>query len=360
MQSLPNNFQLSIFKEISKDCIGSNMMISPINIYHILSLTANGAEGSTKAQMIQALGHSNLNELNQSNKLLSLIIKKLKTVEMANAVFTRFVPEKSFNQSIQDYKADIKKMESVEQINKFVSDATHKKIDKIINELNPNDLMILINAIYFKGAWKKKFNKNKTEKNIFMNFNKTPKETDFMNLVQNFEYFSNAEVQAISMDYNSDHLKALIILPRGGIDINDYIQNLNFNKYSSIIKGLKNTKVIFSMPKFEIRYSCSVKGYLKSLGMIDAFEENTADFSLMKKSLPLFIQDVIHKTFIKVDEEGTEAAAVTAVVMRTKGLHQKPPEDIVMNVDHPFLFIIRTDNIPQGYDILFLSKIESL
>ena len=155
---------------------------------------------------------------------------------MANAVFTRFVPEKSFRQSIQDYKAEIKKMESASQINKFVSDATHKKIDKIIDELNPNDLMILINAIYFKVTWKN-FNKNKTKKNTFMNFNKTPKETDFMNLVQNFEYFSNQEVQAISMDYNSDHLKALIILPKGQIDINDDIRNLNFNKYSSIIKG---------------------------------------------------------------------------------------------------------------------------
>ena len=161
------------------------------------------------------------------------------------------------------------------------------------------------------------------------------------------------------MDYNSDHLKALIILPKSEIDINDYIQNLNVNKYSSIIKGLKNNKVIFSMPKFEIKYSNSVKEYLKYLGMIDAFKEN-ADFCLMKKGQKIFIQDVIHKTFIKVDEEGKESAAVTAVVMRTKCINQKPPEDIIMKVDHPFLFIIRTDNLPQGYDILFISKIESL
>ncbi len=278
---------------------------------------------------------------------------------MANAVFTRFIPEKSFRQSIQDYKAVIKKMENVGQINQFVSDATHKKIVKIIDQLNPNDLMILINAIYFKGSWKKKFNKNKTKKNNFMNFNKTPKEIDFMNLVQNFDYLSNQEVEAISMDYNSDHLKALIILPKGQIDINNYIQNLNFDKYSSIIKGLKNTKVIFSMPKFEIKYSASIKEYLKSLGIIEAFKEE-ANFSLMKKAQKIFIGNVIHKTFIKVDEEGTEAAAVTAVVMRSKGLNKKPPQDIIMEVDHPFLFIIRTDNFPLGYDILFISKIESL
>ena len=108
------------------------------------------------------------------------------------------------------------------------------------------------------------------------------------------------------------------------------------------------------MPKFEIKYSSSVKGYLITLGMIDAFVEN-ADFSLMKKGLQIFIQDVIHKTFIEVDEDGTEVAGCN----ENKGIHQKPPEDIIMKVDHPFLFIIRTDNFPQGYNILFISKIES-
>ena len=352
--STPQSFQLTIFQEINKSNIGANLMISPLSIYHILSLTTNGAANQTLQEMLKALCHSDKNEMNTDNKLLSSLIEKISTIEMANAVFTKFKPENQFESMIKEYKSTIDILKDEEQVNKWCSDATHNKIKNIIDRLTPNDLMVLINAIYFKGIWKKTFDKKKTCKNNFNNFNKTPIMTDFMNITDNFDYFENDDFQSISLHYNKDNLKALIILPRKD-DINTYINNFNSDKYIDIIKNLNSKKVNLSLPKFEINYSGRLEQNFISLGMKNPFSDS-ADFSGMTKEHKLKIGRIIHKTFIKVDEEGTEAAAATAVIMTKRCFIPT----LSMNVDHPFLFLIRSDDLPPQHDILFASKIESL
>ena len=351
-----NAFQFKIFQEINKSNKGKNIMVSPLSIYHILSLTTNGAENKTLKEMLQTLCHENKAEMNKENKAVSSVIEKFKSIEMANAVFTRFKPESSFLDMIKEYKAKLDLLKDVEQVNKWCSDATHKKIPEIIDSLSENDLMVLINAIYFKGVWLKIFEKEKTYLKTFMNFNEKPIETYFMNITEKFDYFENDDIQAISLNYHDDNMKAFIILPKKE-EINLYIKNLTTEKYTEILKSLENKKVIFSLPKFEIEFGAELKPNFISLGMIEAFTDS-ADFSSMKKENNIKIGRIIHKTFIKVDEEGTEAAAATAVVMRMKCI--RPMNDPIMNVDHPFLFIIRADNLPQGHDILFISKVESL
>ena len=191
---------------------------------------------------------------------------------------------------------------------------------------------------------------------MFLNFNKEQKTVDFMNMTANFNYFENKDIQAIEIPYNKDKLNALIILPKTQNDINAYINNFTGDVYNSIIKGLQNNKIVLSLPKFEIRYEGEIKSVLMTMGMNQAFAN--ADFSVMKKEKDIFISRVIHKTFIKVDEQGTEAAAVTAVVMKRMMAKSAPP--IIMNVNHPFLFIIRCPDLPSQHDILFFSKVESL
>ena len=347
-------FQLKIFQEINKSNIGKNLMISPLSIYHILSLTTNGAQNQTLEEMVKTLGHENKDEMNNENKLVSSSVGKLQSIEMANAVFTKFKPEDQFTSMIKVYKSTIDILKDVEQVNKWCSEATHNKIQNILDKLTPNDLMVLINAIYFKGIWKKTFDKNKTYQNNFNNFNKTPIMKDFMNITDNFDYFENDNIQSISLNYTKDNLKALIILPRND-DINTYISNFSSENYIDIIKNLNNQKVNLSLPKFEINFSARLEQNFINLGMVLPFSDS-ADFSGMTREHKLKIGRIIHKTFIKVDEEGTEAAAATVVVMTKRCFIPT----LAMNVDHPFLFIIRSDDLPPEHDILFASKIESL
>ena len=352
-------FQLNIFNEINKSNVGKNIMVSPLSIYHILSLTANGALNNTLNEMLKALNEKDLKSMNSVNIKLNSDIQKLTTVELANAVFTKFKPEAEFIKMINQYKAEINTLESVDQINQWCKEKTHNKIPKILDSLSPNDLMVLINAIYFKGKWVKSFDKRKTRKNNFLNFNKTPKEVFFMNSTDDYMYFEDKEVQALSINYKNDNLEALILLPKHQIDINNYISNLTSQKYQIIISKLSKNKVILSMPKFVINFGAELTHYFNSLGMVEAFTDQ-ADFSIMSKSNKLKISKIVHKTFIEVDEEGTEAAAVTAVVMTKKALVVKPKKEIEMNVDHPFLFIIRSNQLPLEHDIMFISKVEAL
>ena len=346
------DFQLEIIKFINTKNLGKNIMISPLSIYHILSLTSNGAANTTMVEMLQLLGHKSKIDLNKDNSAISTAISNLKSVKMANAIFTKFKPEPAFMKLIEGYKSTIDDLISANQVNSWCSKATNNTINKIIDDIN-GVLMILINAIYFKGNWEKKFDTKLTNKLPFYNFNKGKKITDFMHMNNNFDYFEDENVQSIQINYNEDNLKALIILPKTEKDINNYIKNFNKKIYENIIKGLFNQKIDLSLPKFEIKYEGELKEILISMGMKEAF--GSADFSVMKKEKDIHISKVIHKTFIKVDEEGTVASAVTAVVMARMMVRVNR-----MIVNHPFLFIIRSDNLPLGHDILFFSKVEAL
>ena len=350
-------FQLNIFNEINKLNIGKNFMISPLSIYHILSLTTNGAVDKTLQEMLKALSENDLKSMNLVNQNLHTEIKKLTTVELANAVFTKFKPELDFTNMIAQYKAEVNILESVEQVNKWCQEKTHGKIPKVLDSLSPNDVMILINAIYFKGKWEKAFNKKNTIKKKFMNFNKTPKNIPFMNAEEKFMYFEDKEVQALALKYKKDNLEALILLPKNNMDINNFISNLTSQKYQEIISKRYNYTVKLYMPKFVINFETELKPCFNSLGMIDAFSDN-AKFTNISKNLDLYIGKILHKTFIEVDEEGTTAAAVTASVVKVRGCI--PNDNVIMNVDHPFLFIIRSNQLPLNHDILFISKVEAL
>ena len=352
------DFQLKIFQEINKSNIGKNMMISPISIYYIISLTANGAANKTLTEILHALSEKSLIELNKKNSIISSLFAKFESVELANAVFTRFNPLDDFQKMIKEYKAKLDYLKDANQVNKWCSDATHEKIPKIIDTITRADKMLLINAIYFKGIWEQPFDKKNTRLDTFFGSNKQNKKIMFMNLTKKFDYFEDNGIQAISLNYTKDNLSALIILPKNKSSINKYIENFTSEKYNMIIGQLTNKKVELSLPKFEFDFNAELSQNFNSLGMKDAFNSN-ADFSIMKKEKDIYISSIIHKTYIKVDEKGTEAAAVTAVVMRCMGAF--PPEPIpIMKVDHPFLFVIRNNNLQLGNDIIFISKVECL
>ena len=337
-----NDFQLEIIKQVNSKNIGRNILVSPLSIYHILSLAANGAANKTLSEMLNLLGDKNQSDLNKKNELISLRISQLETVKMANGIFTKFKPEETFLKSVANYESTIDELKSAEQVNSWCSK------------------MILINAIYFKGNWKIPFYKNSTEKLPFYNYNKQETLIDFMKVTNKFDYFENENIQAIKLDYNKDDLSAVIILPKKEKekDINNYIKNFNTEKYNSIIKALRTEEVNLRMPKFKIDYDEVLNDSLIKMGMKEAFIN--ADFSKMKREIYINISNVIHKTYIEVDEEGTVAAAVTAIDYTFAGSIFDDYEEIFMDVNHPFLFVIRSSYMPDGHDILFFTKIESL
>ena len=356
------SFQMNIFNEIKKKKKGQNLIISPLSIFQILSLAANGARNETKIEMIQTLQHYNIDDLNSINFEILKVIKTFKSVEIANSVMLNFSPVQNFLELAEKYSAPYEKLISANQINNWCKEKTHGKIRKIIDKLNPNVQMLLLNAVYFKGEWVKKFKNKFTEKKIFYNFGTEMKKIDTMTQLTKFRYYEDKQIQAVELPYVDDGMSALIILPREEIDINKYILSLSSDKYNinNIIYNLNYVKVDLELPKFELDFYTSLKEILIDLGMEKAFTDN-ANFSGLKVENDLKIDDILHKTYLKVNERETEAVAVTAVIGTKKTAKRSTPEIIYqMKVNRPFLFIIRSNKLPFDIDILFISKIEKL
>ena len=353
------SFQISLFNEINKSKKGQNLIISPLSIFQILSLTANGARDQTQLEMIQTLQNEDIEYLNSINYEILETSKNFKTVEIANAVMSKFIPNQEFLDVSEKYCASFQILESVQQVNGWCNEKTHGKIPKILDELNSSIVMILLNAVYFKGDWKSKFSEKLTTKKVFYNKGTEMKEIYTMVQLKHFSYYEDNTIQAIELPYVEDNMTALIILPREDIDINKYIISLDTNQddLNALIKKLRYVKVNLELPKFELEFSTSLKDILIDMGMETAFTNN-ADFSGLREEGNLKIDDVMHKTYLKVDEEGTEAAAITGIsIMPTSA---GPDVEIVyqMKVNRPFLFFLRSKKLPIDNDLLFMSKIE--
>lgn len=209
--------------------------------------------------MLDVLNNKNQEEMNEKNKLIYSLIDNLKTVKFANAAFLKGRILDSFKKYLKLYKAGIEKLKSAQQINGWVKKATKGLIKKIMEEISPLTFMILINAIYFKGKWEKPFNKSLTEKKDFINFKKEKQLIDFMYQNNEFKYFEDKEIQAISLNYIDDKMEAIIILPKHNYDINNYIHQLNQKKFNEIVGSFCRTEVKLYLPKFKIEFERELK-----------------------------------------------------------------------------------------------------
>ena len=354
------SFQASIFNRMNKEKKGQNLIISPLSIFQVLSLTTNGANGQTQSEMLEVLQSKNMDELNQINYDILSTFKKFSTIDIANAVMTKFTPIEDFNIIADKYLATSEPLVSVEQVNNWCSNKTHGKIAKVLNYLNPQTIMILINAVYFKGEWLFQFETEMTRNLSFFNKGSEEVKVETMTQFESFRYYEDKKVQAIELQFKKDYMSAIIILPAEGTDINKYINTLsNSNEeYSKIINGLDYAKVHLQLPKFELTFSDELNQILIDLGMYNAFSSKDADFSGLKEEGGLYISQVIHKTYLKVNEAGTEAAAVTIISMDGASLVEEKIYD--MKVNRPFLFLLKNSKLPSGYYLVFMSKIEKI
>ena len=353
------SFQLSLFNEINKRKKGQNLIISPLSIFQILSLTANGAKDKTQLEIVQTLQNEDIEDLNSINYEILEIFKNFTTVEIANAVMSKFLPTQEFLDISEKYCAPYQELINAQQVNNWCDEKTHGKISKIIDELDSAIQMILLNAVYFKGTWKNTFNEKVTEKKDFYNKGIEIKQIDTMSQLSSFFYYEDNKLQAIELPYIKDDISALIILPRENIDINKYIASLNSeeNSLNDLIQKLKYSKVKLELPKFELEFFSSLKETLSDMGIEIAFTD-LANFTGLREEGNLKIDDVLHKTYLKVNENGTEAAAVTAVTVKTTSVKPTHENIYQMKINKPFLFFLRSKKLPQDNDLLFMSKIE--
>jgi len=357
-----NKFGFKVFKEIVKEQADDNIFISPMSISYALGMTFNGADGKTKEEMAKTLEFGNLtdSEINASFKALMKKLMELDPkvmMEIANSIWYRENVDvlKKFKEVNQDcFQAEIRNIDFSDQetvgiINSWVSENTKGKITEVIDEIDALAMMYLINAIYFKGSWTDEFNKERTREDKFFIAEEKSVLCEMMNTSNENLYFENDDFQAIELPYGKENFSMIVILPKKEKDINEFISNLNLEDWNSWLTGFSKQNGSLVLPKFKIEYELEMNDVLKILGMPNAFTAD-ADFSKMTKKQKLFISNVKHKTFVDVNEEGTEAAAVTVVEMKLTSF--KP--GFFMKVNRPFVFAIKEK---ETNSILFIGKI---
>jgi serine protease inhibitor len=357
-----NVFGLKLFQNLINDEKDKNVFISPLSIAMALGMTLNGADGETKQVMQQTLEVAGLTDeqINSSYKslmeLLTGIDPKVQ-FQIANSIWYRsgFTVEQPFIDVNQQYfnslvtALDFNDPLSVNIINTWVSNNTKNKIDKIIDHINPMTVMFLINAIYFKGTWTYQFDTENTVDSPFYLPDNTEKICPLMKVAGTFNYFSNEKIQAVDLPYGDKNFSMTVILPKNGIEVDDLIGELSQTNWNNWIGQLSESEGEIFLPRFKLEYKKSLIEILAQLGMGIAFTSQ-ADFTRINSAGNLFISEVKHKSFVEVNEEGTEAAAVTSVEITFTAVGA----GFVFRANRPFIFVIREKN---SGTILFIGKI---
>ncbi|MFB2923377.1 MULTISPECIES: serpin family protein [Aerosakkonema] len=359
------NFGFKLFGQIFRQNSRENIFVSPTSVAIALSMTYNGASGTTQqamAQTLQLQGMS-LNEINQSQLALINILQNPDTkvqLSIANSLWAKkdvtFKPD-FLQKSKEFYKAQVTNLDfanpnSPSIINGWVNQNTNGKIPKIIDRINPDDILFLINAIYFKGSWTKEFPKNATQQRPFTLLNGTRKQHPLMSQTGRFGYYENQSFQAISLPYGTRRLSMYVFLPKQNVNQQSFYNNLTAENWEQWMNQFVSRQGTIVLPRFKLEYEVTLNQALQALGMGIAFQDR-ANFSAMT-AVPAKINQVKHKTFVEVNEEGTEAAAVTSVGVTATSVQIPQQEPFRMVVDRPFFCAIR-DN--QTGTILFMGSI---
>lgn len=349
-----HSFSYDIFaRTVAYDQEDENIFISPLSISMALAMTLNGAEGQTFEDMRKtlALEGMELEEINSSFKsLIELLTSADPAVQLkiANSIWYRegFPVNTEFQQAMNEYfSAQIEGLDfsdpaSVDIINNWVSDNTEQLIEKIIDGIPGNVVMYLINALYFKGDWLRQFDPDDTSPADFYLENGKTVEVEMMSQKGRFATYLTEDVQMIELPYGDSLFTMTVLMPANAetpIDqfVEDQVTAENLDQWRSNLSVSEYHQTMVGLPKFEMEYEITYNDILKAMGMEIAFSAGQADFSglVEAESAGLWIDEVKHKTFVRVDETGTEAAAVTSVAI----FESLPPS---MMVNRPFVFII--------------------
>lgn len=360
--SSSNDFAFRSFAELSREAQEDNIFISPLSISMALTMTYNGADVETKEAIRQALGLelSSDEEINKSFKDLAVLLQgidKKVIFTSANSLWHSnmvrlqgpFVQTNKtyFDATVQGL--DFASPAAVDQINNWVKNKTNDKIDKIIEEIRRDQVLFLINAIYFKGTWTYPFDKSLTKPGQFQLENGSSITHDFMSMKKGeYLHYRDNSVDMIDLPYGNEQYSMTIVMPSGDNKVQDIIPLLNPTSLNTwLAQGQKIGKEL-QMPKFKMEYEKQLNAMLIKLGMGVAFTGGANFSRMIEGHSNLAISEVKHKTFVEVNEEGTEAAAVTSVGIELTSMPS------AYRVDRPFVFMIREKS---SGAILFIGKL---
>lgn len=340
---------LKFFKSTILDT-NSSSLISPLSIITALGMVADGADGETLAQFETLFGLT-AEQLDKAINFYSTSLSSTEKAKFESANSIWFTDREDFKAN-EDYIArvlgayfpslytvDFGKSSTVDEINGWVSDHTDEMIDKIVDELDPLTVMVLINAIVFDARWLQEYEDYQVGKAIFHAYDGTEQIVDMMRSEERgYIWMENAK--GFSKYYSDYGYKFVAILPDEGIDVYDFVENLDASELHAALKRASSKKVAAGLPKFSYDYDITLNSALKTLGLNDAFDPYRADFTKMATvdGENIYISKVIHKTHIDVDEGGTKAAAVTAVIMEATAALEDDPVNITL--DRPFVYMI--------------------
>ena len=356
-----NEFAFSLFKVIADKETEANFMISPVSASLALGMVYNGAANETQQAFANTFnyGDATIEETNQINKS---IIDNLTysgsgaRFDVANSLWIRNtfpVNEQFIDLNKNYYYAEVQNLDfddpnSLKTINNWVSNKTNNKIPKILNTISPDAVLYAINALYFKGDWKHRFDSSNNKELPFYPDNSSFQSVTMMHQQENFEYFSNEEFSSVVLPYKEDQFNMVLLLPNENKNTEDIISSLNWESWQNWQQNYSVAKIALTLPKFTFSYEKLFNEALSDLGLGIAFTDE-ADFSGIS-NVPTLISFVLQKTFVDVNEKGTEAAAATAVEIGVTSV----PLVTEMNFNKPFLFVITEKNTGS---ICFIGKV---
>ena len=348
-----NIFGFELYQHVySSETDYENIMVSPLSVSLALAMTYNGANGETKTAMEKTLKVYGLTpeDINTSYRDLVNALKSLDPkvlLEIANAIFYRddFQVENEFvsiNKNYYDAEVSAldfgNQQESLETINGWVAEKTHDKIETILDRISRNHVMFLLNAIYFKGTWQTEFNEKSTEKLPFYLENGESIQTEMMQRLDTLPYFRNGLFSSIQLSYGKGNYNMYVFLPENGKTLDEIVNKLDKENWETWMESFQETQSVdIKLPKFKYEYEIMLNDVLTEMGMGVAFT-GAADFTGINRHGGLNIDYVKHKSFIEVNEEGTEAAAVTIVAIERTSVGG--PQKVPFVVNRPFFYAI--------------------
>jgi serpin B len=352
-----NAFGLNLLQTIVEEDRESeeegNIFVSPLSVTLALGMLNNGAAGSTSEEIRKTLGYDGVSTGEMNDYFLKMLIalKNIDpyvTLESANSIWLRqdFRPLPAFievNQSKYDAEVrseDFADPATLRLINAWCSDKTHGMINEILKQISPDAVMYLINALYFKGAWAEPFDKKETKDDIFTREDGATSTVPMMQKELRLNYVRNDLFQAVEVPYGNEAFSTLFLLPTEGVALSSVVEQLDATAWNDCLANLSGQQVQLGIPRMELEYGITLNSALKKLGIQSVFSDEAADLTGIHPTAPLAVSLIKQNTALKVNEEGTEAAAVTIVGV---DIATAPPPDrpVPFILNRPFLFFIK-------------------
>jgi serpin B len=361
-----SSFAFALFDRVAVAEGEKNVFLSPLSVSMALGMTMNGAAGETwegmrEALRLDAMSAHAMNSAWKGLRTLLLSADPAVTLTVANSIWSRdgFAVTQSFIDTNRYYfDAEVRTLDfndpgAADVINSWVSEKTRDRIPRIVDApISPLTMMYLINAVYFKGNWSTQFDPAKTRDAPFHPAAGAQQTVPLMQREGSMRYLSNGTLQMVDLPYGWDRFNMAVLLPHEGQDIAALRASLaESGAWANLYSSLNEQNILLFLPRFRMEYEVRLNSVLSAMGMEQAFQPGVADFSGINPARELHISDVKHKTFVEVNEEGTEAAAVTSVEVGTVSM---PP---TMRVDRPFVFVIHERNTGA---VLFVGQVNDM